>query len=65
MKTIARIFIFGSGLSLQRARIQKLRKDPTIRFLTILDEEIETFKLGLNYVDLRNYLHNTTLKEDQ
>jgi len=35
---------------------KKYRKDALIEYVTILDEEIEIFKLGLSYTDFRNYL---------
>lgn len=56
VKSIARMYIFGSGLSSSRDNMKKRYKDHIVRYLTTLDEEVEAFKLGLNYLDLRNYL---------
>jgi hypothetical protein len=57
-KTIAKLKIFGAGLSYHRLKIKGMSgKDKVFAdYLTTLDEEIEAFKLGLNYMDLRNYL---------
>jgi len=56
-KAFAKLYIFGSGLSTARKGLEKYRKDdPLIKYVTTLDEEIETFKLGLNYKDYRYYL---------
>jgi len=57
-KTIAKLKIFGAGLSSHRLNVKRLpSKDRVIvDYLTTLDAEIEAFKLGLNYMDLRNYL---------
>jgi len=56
-KAFARFYISGSGLSLIRKKMEKYRKDnPIVQYITTLDEEIETFKLGLNYKDFRYYL---------
>jgi hypothetical protein len=57
-KQIAKLKIFGTGLSSLRLKIKSASgKDKVIvDYLTALDEEIEVFKLGLNYMDLRNYL---------
>ncbi len=56
-KAVATLYIFGSGLSTAREGLKKYRKDdPLVKYVTTLDEEIETFKLGLNYKDFRYYL---------
>jgi len=56
-KALAKLYIFGSGLSSAREGVKKYRKnEPLVRYITTLDEEIETFKLGLNYKDFRYYL---------
>jgi hypothetical protein len=57
-KTIAKLKIFGAGLTSLRNKIKDVsHKDKVVvDYLTTLDEEIETFKLGVNYMDLRNYL---------
>lgn len=57
-KTIAKLKIFGAGLTSLRSKIKDAsHKDKVVvDYLTTLDEEIEAFKLGLNYMDLRNYL---------
>lgn len=57
-KTIAKLKIFGAGLSYHRLKIKGMSgKDKVFAdYLTTLDAEIEAFKLGLNYMDLRNYL---------
>jgi hypothetical protein len=57
-KAIARLKIFGAGLSTHRLKLKSVSsKDRVVAdYLTTLDEEIEAFKLGLSYMDLRNYL---------
>jgi len=57
IKAFAKLHIFGSGLSYARTDAKKYRKDEAlVKYITILDEEIETFKLGLSYKDFRYYL---------
>lgn len=55
VKKLAKLYIFGSGLSGYRF-ILKDNDDDLTNYVMTLDEEIETFKLKLDYVDLRNYL---------
>lgn len=57
VKKTARTHIIGSGLSLYRPDIKKAdyKDNLLVKYLLTLDEEIETFKLGLDYVDLRYY----------
>jgi hypothetical protein len=57
-KSMAKLSIFGAGLISQRIKIREglARDKVVVDYLTCLDEEIEAFKLGLNYMDLRNYL---------
>lgn len=58
VKFLAQMKIFGSGLSSIRNAIStRYRKDdPFVKYVTTLDEEIEIFKLGLDYAYFRNYL---------
>ena len=57
VKDESRNRISGSGIAFNRFLVAFGATDKTvITYLTKLDEEIETFKLGLDYVDLRNYL---------
>jgi hypothetical protein len=57
VKADSRNRIYGSGIALSRFSVQSgATSQAVIAYLTKLDEEIETFKLGLDYVDLRNYL---------
>lgn len=56
VKSIARLQIFGSGLTSHRVAVkEKFKDNPLADYLFTLDEEVEVFKLGLNYLDLRNY----------
>jgi len=57
VKNNARSWIFGSGISFNRFSVKfDATSQAVVDYLTKLDEEIETFKLGLDYMDLRNYL---------
>jgi hypothetical protein len=58
VKFLAQLKIFGSGLSSTRNTVStRYRKDdPFVKYVTTLDEEIEIYKLGLDYADFRNYL---------
>jgi hypothetical protein len=57
MKQAAQSRIYGSGISVFRLTSAKTAMDPGTRaYVSTLDQEIETFKLGLDYLDLRNYL---------
>ena len=57
MKQVAQSRIYGSGITLYRVKSSRSAMDQDTRaYVSILDQEIETFKLGLDYLDLRNYL---------
>ena len=57
MKQVAQTRIYGSGVTLYRMKSAESANDPDTRaYVSVLDQEIETFKLGLDYLDLRNYL---------
>lgn len=57
MKQVAQARIYGSGITLYRLKSSGSAMDQDTRaYVSVLDQEIETFKLGLDYLDLRNYL---------
>ncbi|MCJ7424410.1 hypothetical protein MUP01_09120 [Candidatus Bathyarchaeota archaeon] len=57
VKDDSRNRISGSGIAFSRFSVTYgATSQAVITYLTKLDEEIETFKLGLDYMDLRNYL---------
>jgi hypothetical protein len=57
VKDVARSQISGSGILFNRFTVRYgATSEAVIDYLTKLDEEIETFKLGLDYINLRNYL---------
>jgi hypothetical protein len=57
MKAVAQQRIYGSGISLFRLGSSKPHADQaTWDYVSTLDQELETFKLGIEYLDLRNYL---------
>jgi hypothetical protein len=58
VKYLAQITIFGSGLSSKRNTLNNTynKELPWMKYITTLDEEIEIFKLGLDYGCFRNYI---------
>ena len=56
-KNVARLTIQGSGIQWYRWAAYKDNTENYLRnYILALDKEIETFKLGLDYIELRNYL---------